>query len=340
MSEGAEHPAWFDGVMGQISRWRGRAVVVAVSGGADSVGLLRVLAEVAPGLDLVLSVGHLNHGVRGEAAREDAQFVEELAKSLGLAVDVGDWKPEKMANFEAEARRARYDWLISVARARGASAVAVGHTRDDQAETILHRIVRGTGPKGLSGMKFRRKLSDGLWLIRPLLNVSRDQIRHYLQSIGQTWREDATNADERRNRARIRRQVLPDLASLNPKVSEALVRLGRLAGEEHRTLAALLDQRARRALVSQEAGKLVVDLEKLRNWPFLVRMGVLRRIWEQGGLPERGMSEGHWRALSRFSGGEGTEEGRSLHLPGRVRAERSGSRLEIRTETERAEAPT
>ncbi|HEU5118035.1 MAG TPA: tRNA lysidine(34) synthetase TilS, partial [Isosphaeraceae bacterium] len=293
------------------------------------MGLLRVLATLRPALDLRLWVAHLDHGVRGDAAREDAQFVKGLANSLGLAVDMKVWKPETMANFEAEARRVRYDWLISVARARGASVVAVGHTLDDQAETILHRIVRGTGPTGLRGMSARRKLWEDLWLIRPLLDVPRAEIRLFLRAIGQTWQEDATNADVRQTRARIRQEILPELASLNSKVNEALVRLGRLAGEEHRTLATLLDRRARRVRVSREAGQVKVDLEKLQNWPNLVRIGVLRRIWNQVGLPERGMSEKHWRALGRISGREGSEAGRSLRLPGGLRVERFGARLEI-----------
>ena len=115
------------------------------------MGLLRVLCQVAEPLGLTLSVAHLDHGVRGEAARADAAFVAELAESLGLPLDLGQWQPGRAGHFESDARRARYDWLAQVARARGAGVVAVGHTRDDQAETILHRILRGTGPRGLVG---------------------------------------------------------------------------------------------------------------------------------------------------------------------------------------------
>ncbi len=331
MSTGGENPAWLEGVIRQISRWKGRSVVVAVSGGADSVGLLRVMEAARRELDLGISVAHLDHGVRGEASREDARFVADLAASLELEIDLGSWTPERMADFEAEARRARYAWLISVAKARGAGAVAVAHTLDDQAETILHRIVRGTGPRGLSGMTPRRKLSEDLTLIRPFLSVRRGEIREYLQSIGQTWREDASNADCRRTRARIRQEVLPQLAaSLNPRVSEALVRLGELAGEEHRTLEALLKRLARRVMVADEAGTLVVDLGKLQKWPILVRMGVLRRIWRRSGRSERAMSARHWRELAVLVGGGVSDRPRSLRLPGGLKAERAGTRLEVR----------
>ena len=147
---------WIDRVERRLARWceqgLGKAWVVAVSGGGDSVGLLRVLHQLAGPLGLRLSVAHLDHGVRGEAARADAAFVAALAGSLGLPFVLGTWQPTRSGHFESDARRARYDWLTEVAHARGASVIAVGHTRDDQAETILHRIIRGTGPRGLAGM--------------------------------------------------------------------------------------------------------------------------------------------------------------------------------------------
>src|SRR4051794_22092236 len=182
---------WLTRARSRLSRWSRRAggpgLVVAVSGGGDSVGLLRVVHGFAPELGLRLSVAHLDHGVRGEAAEADARFVADLAERLGLPFDLGRWRPDRPGHFEADARRARYAWLAGVARARGASAVAGGHTRDDQAETILHRIVRGTGPRGLAGMPARRPLADGVALIRPLLGVSRAELRAYLAAIGQDY---------------------------------------------------------------------------------------------------------------------------------------------------------
>ncbi|HKM56650.1 MAG TPA: ATP-binding protein, partial [Isosphaeraceae bacterium] len=121
-------PLWLADVRRKIERWIARGAgtvwVVAVSGGSDSVGLLRVLAELAPGLGLSLSVAHLNHGTRGEAAEADAALVTALAHRLGMAVDLGSWQPPRKSHFEADARRARYAWLIEQAQARGASAVA------------------------------------------------------------------------------------------------------------------------------------------------------------------------------------------------------------------------
>ena len=146
------------GWRGGVEQGLGKAWVIAVSGGGDSVGLLRVVHRLAGPLGLRLSVAHLDHGVRGEEARADAAFVAALAGSLGLPFVLGAWRPTRSGHFESDARRARYDWLTEVARVQGASVIAVGHTRDDQAETILHRIVRGTGLRGLAGIPSRRVL--------------------------------------------------------------------------------------------------------------------------------------------------------------------------------------
>jgi len=169
-------PAWMATVRRRLGRWLGpeggASWVVAVSGGGDSVGLLRALHGLGGAFGLRLTVAHLDHGVRGEEAREDARFVAALAGSLGLPFEGGSWSPAREGNFEADARRARYAWLAEVALRRGASAVAVGHTRDDQAETVLHRIVRGTGLRGLAGIPDRRPLAPGVELVRPLLDAS------------------------------------------------------------------------------------------------------------------------------------------------------------------------
>jgi tRNA(Ile)-lysidine synthase len=292
-----------------IERWIARGVsrvwVVAVSGGGDSVGLLRVLCELAEPLSLSLSVAHLDHGVRGDAAREDARFVEELARSLGLEADLARWQPDRTGHFEADARRARYDWLTQVARARGAGAVAVGHTRDDQAETILHRILRGTGPRGLAGIPARRSLvkDSGLFLVRPLLRVSRREIRDYLDAVGQPFREDETNATLTGTRGRIRNDLLPKLAAeYNPAVREALLRLGELSGSLARTIDREALGAARRATVTAAEHTVVLKRKVLQPASRFMRAEILRRLWRQAGWPERSMSAARWRRLAALAG--------------------------------------
>lgn len=328
--ERSRKPGWFARVQRQLRPWQGGRIVVAVSGGSDSVGLLRALNSLSGLEKISLSVAHLDHGSRGEASAADARFVAELSATLGLPCDLGRWSPERSSHFESDARRARYDWLASLARDRGASAVAVGHTRDDQAETILHRIVRGTGPRGLAGMPARRPLAGGVTLIRPLLDVSRSEIRNYLESLGQTWREDATNADRARTRSRIRLDLIPKLQDeYNPKVIEALIRLGRLAGSEHRTCERRLARITRDATVDDPADSvlLVLQLDRLIDLPTIPRAETIRLAWRAAGWPERAMTAQRWRRLAALAG-PGCGSGR-IALPGGLMAERRGDQLRV-----------
>jgi tRNA(Ile)-lysidine synthase len=307
-----EPTGWLSEVEQTVERWRagtkglGAGWVVAVSGGSDSVGLLRVLHSLAPRLGLRLSVAHLDHGVRGDAAQADAAFVAGLSASLGLACDQGEWQPDRPAHFEGDARRARYAWLAGVARARSAAVVAVGHTRDDQAETILHRIVRGTGLRGLAGIPPRRSLAKGVTLVRPLLTVSRGAIRDYLAALGQSYRDDASNADLARTRARIRHELLPRLArEYNPRVGEALVRLGAMASAAERRLGALLGELEHSVLVSASAKQVILNGPVFRRSPRWLHAEILRRFWRRAGWPEAGMSARRWERLAATAQDEG-----------------------------------
>jgi tRNA(Ile)-lysidine synthase len=275
--------------------------VVAVSGGGDSVALLRLLQQAAQRLSLRLSVAHLDHSLRGEASRADAVFVAELADQLGLPCDLGQWRPARAAHFESEARRARYHWLAEIAHARGASIVAAAHTCDDQAETILHRIVRGTGVRGLAGIPWRRRLGTEptVTLVRPLLDVSRRALRDYLAELGQAFHEDQSNADIARTRARIRHDLMPKLETeYNPRAAQALVRLGAQAAALHRCLAVDVEELERAAVVSRSPVEVVVEKAFLRSVPLYLRCEVLRRIWRRAGWPEQGMTARRWLRLA------------------------------------------
>jgi len=295
-------PDWSAHVARTVRRLRdrlGRRWVVAVSGGSDSVGLIRILHGIAPRLGLTLSVAHLDHGARGEAGREDAWFVASLAETLGLPIDLGGWAPSRPAHFEADARLARYGWLAEVAARRGAEVVAVGHTRDDQAETLLHRIVRGTGPRGLAGMPRTRRLIEGVTLARPLLAVGHDDLRAYLAGLGQPWREDLTNLDTARTRSRIRHKLLPELArGYNPSVVEALIRLARLT----RAAVVGLDEHvlaiAQTVVLANGPGRIVLDRLVLAGLSPFLRAEVLRSVWRSAGWPEAAMDADRWRRLA------------------------------------------
>ena len=318
---------WQERVRRLLAHWvdsgLGTGWVVAVSGGGDSVGLLRVLHRFGPELGLRLSVAHLDHGVRGEAGRKDAGFVAELAGTLDLPVDLGQWSPSRAGHFEADARGARYAWLAEVAQARGASVVAVGHTRDDQAETILHRIVRGTGPRGLAGMPSRRPLAAGITLVRPFLKVAREEVRASLVELGQAYRDDASNNDQSRTRARIRHDLLPKLAAeYNPKVAEALVRLGELAAASDRSDRRRVLEMVRIATIEANSDEVALDRAALGRFSRFDRTEVLRLAWRRAGWPEAGMSAERWRRLAdlvrRADAGSSVLNGIEVHLDPRT----------------------
>lgn len=211
----------------------GDRVGVAVSGGADSVALLLLLAELRNELGLGLSVLHLNHGLRGEESDSDAKFVSELAAGLGLEYvaaheDVAALARRQHRNLEDAGRRARYSFFERAIGQGHCVKVAVAHTADDQAETVLARILRGSGPRGIVGIyPVRGKI------VRPLLDVRRADLREHLRSKGQAWREDRTNLDATRLRARIRGELLPRLErDFNPAIVDRLASLAAVSRDE------------------------------------------------------------------------------------------------------------
>jgi len=214
----------------------GMRVAVAVSGGADSVALLRALIEAAPEIGLVLSVAHLHHGIRGADADADADFVAALAADHGLAfhrrdVDAPAAARENRETLEEAARNLRYGWFDELLASGLADAVATAHTLDDQAETVLHKLLRGAWTEGLSGIHPALARPTGV-VIRPILGIRRAEIEAWLSSIGQSWREDLTNADTVYTRNRLRHGLLPALAAYNPRIYGHLADLATLAREE------------------------------------------------------------------------------------------------------------
>src|SRR5216683_5009701 len=215
----------------------GDRVGVAVSGGADSVALLLLLLELREKLGIVLSVVHFNHKLRGKASDADERFVAKLAVEHGLefhsaSVEVAKKAKKERANVEDAARRARYDYFRSLAESGVCRRIAVAHTADDQAETVLMHLLRGTGLAGLGGI---HPVAGPV--IRPLLKVRRDELRRFLRARKQVWREDATNRDTRKMRARIRRKLLPLLEKrFQPAIVEHLVTLADLAREDEADL--------------------------------------------------------------------------------------------------------
>jgi tRNA(Ile)-lysidine synthase len=213
---------------------------VAVSGGADSIALLRLLIELRSELGVVLSVVHFNHKIRGDASDADVQFVRELAATHGLELHVscGDTPAhakEKKMNLEAAARELRYGYFESLMRIGVINKVATAHTLDDQAETVLLRIIRGTGTTGLAGIYpcVNVEGASGCDIVRPLLQVRRPELESYLNGVGQPWRDDATNLDTGYTRNRVRHSLLPLLErDFSPAIRDRLAELADIARAE------------------------------------------------------------------------------------------------------------
>ena len=211
----------------------GDRIGVAVSGGADSVALLRILQNIRQGLGITLLVVHFDHMLRGEDSTADARFVKDLARELnlefvGASEDVAASAALRGWNLEDAARRLRYAFFERVCAAGEATRIAVAHTAQDQAETVLAHLIRGTGPSGLAGI-----YPTVGSVIRPLLEIERQDLRNYLKSLHQPWREDATNRDTKRLRARIREQLIPMLEeNFAPTIVSHLGDLARLSREQ------------------------------------------------------------------------------------------------------------
>jgi tRNA(Ile)-lysidine synthase len=220
----------------------GLRVAVGLSGGADSVALLRALAERSRELGLVLHAAHLHHGLRGEEADADLAFARSLAADLGLPFHEArvDTEAEAKANaasakpaetIEEAARRLRYGWFRQLMASGEVEAVATAHTRDDQAETVLAKFLRGAWTEGLSGIHPVVEFPEGR-ILRPLLSTTRAEVEAYLAALGQQWREDSSNRHPTFTRNRIRHELLPLLEGWNPRLREHLAQMAQLALDE------------------------------------------------------------------------------------------------------------
>jgi tRNA(Ile)-lysidine synthase len=287
----------------------GMRVALAVSGGADSVALLRAMVEAAPQIGLVLSVVHVHHGIRGAEADRDAEFVAALAEEHRLRfhlhqADTPAYARQHQETLEEAARHLRYACfgeLLSANQNQGAAdAVATAHTLDDQAETVLLKLLRGAWTEGLGGIHptvAAGGSARGL-ILRPLLGVRRAEIEAWLRSLGQGWREDATNADTAFTRNRVRHELLPQLATFNPQIASQLAHLSALARDEEtywrqeldRLLPALLlPGRAvrgggRAVSTHPEEGSLGIEVDRLRALVPAVRRRVLREAARRLGV--------------------------------------------------------
>jgi len=307
-------------VQGTIARYGmfapGQRVGVAVSGGADSVCLLHVLVELAPRWDLRLSVFHLDHRLRGPESEADAEFVRQLAASRGLELHLRRVDVSAMGaadNLEQAARRARREFFLEFLREGWLDRMALGHTRSDQAETVLFRFLRGSGTAGLAGIW--PVTPEGL--VRPLIEVHRSEVIEYLKARGLPWREDSSNLDRSFARNRIRHELLPALVrDWNPALTETLAQTGVLAQEDEQYWNREIERLAASELRTW-SGSVLLRASALSQLPPAVARRLIRRAIERARGDLRGVDFGHVEEIMRLArrrGGHGRAQAPGLRV--------------------------
>lgn len=300
----------------------GHRLLAAVSGGVDSMVLLDALVCLRERLGIRVHVAHVHHGLRGRAADDDAAFVTAEAARRGLGVSIARLHPAERRSGEstqAWARAARYRHLDAIAERMGASHIAVAHTQDDQAETVLLNLLRGTGPRGLAGIPRTRRR-----ILRPLLQVPRAEVEAYASRRQVEFRTDASNASDIYRRNRVRHHLLPLLAKeYNPRIIESLASLAGLMREDEGALAALAD----RLLV--ESGRVVdrglsLDVATLAAAPPSVVRRTFHGAFQQASQAAQSLTRRHLDALRRLLSGGGV-----VRLPGGLVGQRAGKEIRI-----------
>lgn len=293
-------------------------VVVAVSGGPDSVALTLGLHEIGI---RPLIIGHINHQLRGAESDADAEFVTQLANAMGIPVDVRICRTTDDVtggNLEATARRQRYQCLLEVARQANVPFIATGHTADDQAETLLFRMLRGSGLRGLAGIPPRRRWR-GATIIRPMLHVRRAMVLNYLAAKQKPFRTDSSNQSLRFTRNRIRQQLIPMLESeFSPHVVDRLTALADQAGQWDRALNLHVSRHLRRCEMARSAALVILDVQKLNDLSEYLMCEVGRHIWRREHWPQGEMSAPHWHRLAAVMRGETP----AVDFPGGISARR------------------
>jgi tRNA(Ile)-lysidine synthase len=311
----------------------GDRVGVAVSGGADSVALLRILLELQPKLGVVLSVIHFNHQLRGKASDADEKFVANLAAKAvldfhsGRANVASKAKLEKL-NIEDAGRRARYGFFSKLVTEGKVTKIAVAHTADDQAETVLGHILRGAGLAGIGGI---HPVAGNV--VRPLLGIRRADLRVYVKQKKQTWREDATNRDTKKLRARIRKKLIPLLEKqFQPSAVEHLSALADFAREDDAFLEAAAEARCASATKKITEGVAVpcceLTRENSRDASPSVSRRMVRRIVKE--VKPRAGQLGAKQVEAVLDFAEAGENGKTLQLPGAVEVLRDRDELVFR----------
>lgn len=314
-----------ESVARQIERQKllkpGDRVGVAVSGGVDSVALLRLLLELREELGIVLSVIHFHHNLRGSEADEDEKFVRDLAQRFHLPFHSGSGKvrehaTEKRLSVEAAARGLRYQYFKALLAENAVNRIATGHTLDDQAETVLMRVARGAGTRGLAGIHPIVKITENSWIVRPLLQLRRPELESHLYELEQSWREDASNRDLSYTRNRVRHEILPQLEqTLNSSVRKALAGLAEISQSEEIYWDSVIKQVMPDIV---DKAQLTIKLRQLGALPLALQRRLIRAVAGEAGLS---LDFTHVEQVLQLCGEKG-KHGEIVELPGSWSAQR------------------
>ncbi len=303
--------------------WRNFRTLVAVSGGPDSVALLRLMVANADSKTKPnLIVAHINHGTRGEQSDADAKFVQALAQQQQLefcldSIPAQQTKTDPLvAPSEESLRNARYERLVSMAGRLGCRYLVTGHHQDDQIETVLFRIFRGTGIAGLQGIPQRRVVNDALTIVRPLLEIRSSDLKEYLRSIGQDFRTDPSNAESAYTRNFLRNEILPSLEQRFGNVAAAVSRLSQHAKQTEAFLDASVEPLLT-AINLQTDQEVRLDRRQLIDQPDILVQKLLLKIWAQQQWPLQSMSADWWQRLTKAIKKQ-QAEAQTLNVPGSI----------------------
>jgi len=302
------------------------SILISVSGGADSIALLRILhsINIAKKMHLRLLVAHLNHRLRGNSSEEDERFVREISKELSLPVFSKSIKIKKIAHdakhsLEETARKERYKFLLEVAQSQKVSVVATGHTANDNAETILHRIIRGTGLLGLEGIPIKRPLYQDLTitLVRPLLFLRKKEILEYLENKQISYRTDTTNYDTTFMRNKIRHKLIPLLEEhYNFNIKNALVQLSQIIHENNEHLMAECKNILQEAVSEETENACTIDSRFLAKQPRILQYLTLQEILKKMDIPLKQFNYSHYTSILDDLIKKGRK--RAVQLPGKL----------------------
>jgi tRNA(Ile)-lysidine synthase len=305
----------------------GERVLVAVSGGADSISLFHALSALRSDLGIDLVIANLDHGVRGGESAAESLFVKSLAEDLNVKCIseklVSMKLVSKKMSLEEKLRKKRYEFLVKAARETGCNVIATGHNMDDQAETLLMRMIKGSSAEGLGGIPPVR-YEGNIKLIRPLIRTLRKEIIMFLSEIGGKYVKDSSNDDTRFLRNRVRRDILPILEEINPAIKPTLANIADSVREEIIFSRSLRKEKVSELLVSR--GRFhCVELKQYLSQPSAVRREIFKELFVSSGGNVKKLSYRHWMLMDAFA--KTQSKGRSLDLPGNVNVVKSKGKL-------------